>query len=101
MGPPRHELLWENQNPTASYMWHFLQLVNKKYGLALKSYDDLYRWSVDCLPQFWEEVWAFTGVEAVPYGSGGPGQTNGHHISEKRPFKRVSATGIEVMLAGR
>ena len=92
MQAPRDELLlWENQKPTASYMWEFLQLINKKYNKSLKSYDDLYQWSIDCLPQFWEEVWAFTGVEAAPHkGSGGLERTNGHHISEKRPFKHVS-----------
>lgn len=92
MQAPRDELLlWENKNPTASYMWQFLQLVNNKYNKSLKSYDDLYHWSIDSLPQFWEEVWAFTGVEAVPHkSSGGLERTNGYHISEKRPFKHVS-----------
>lgn len=83
------EPLWRNENPAASYMWEFLQLVNKKYNKSLASYDDLYAWSIDCLPQFWEEVWAFTGMQAVPHRSGGIEQQNGVHPDAK-PFKRVS-----------
>jgi hypothetical protein len=110
-------LLWESKNPTQSYMWEFLELVNSKYNKSLKSYDDLYNWSVECIPQFWEEVWAFTGVEAESHvdalnGNGSVnGGTNGHangHVNgyanghanghangnsngfPKRPFKHVS-----------
>ena len=83
--------LWENRNPTTSYMWDFLQLINEKYNRTLKNYDDLYNWSIECLPQFWEEVWAFTGVRAVPHCSGQGERQNGNHINEKKPFKYVSA----------
>lgn len=90
--PSSGEPLWVNQNPTESYMWQFLQLINKKYDKTLKTYDDLYNWSIACLPQFWEEVWAFTGVEAsfVPRSSGACQRQNGCHINEKKPFKQVS-----------
>lgn len=86
--------LWVNQNPTESYMWEFLQLINKKYDKALKTYDDLYNWSISCLPQFWEEVWAFTGVDAIPHSSGADQRQKGYHINEKIPFKQVSADFI-------
>lgn len=83
--------LWENRNPTTSYMWDFLQLINEKYNRTLKNYDDLYNWSIECLPQFWEEVWAFTGVHALTHCSGQGERQNGYHINQKKPFKHVSA----------
>lgn len=91
----RAGLLWENPNPTASYMWEFLQKVNKKYNLELSTYDQLYDWSIDSLPEFWEEVWAFTGVRAVA------GLEDGEHLNEEKPFKHVSrifvmAHGVEL-----
>jgi hypothetical protein len=88
--PSRAGLLWENPNPTASYMWEFLQKVNKKYHLDLSTYDHLYDWSIDRLPEFWEEVWAFTGVRAVS------GLQDGQHLDEKKPFKHVSKILVTV-----
>ncbi|KAK0623319.1 hypothetical protein B0T14DRAFT_494820 [Immersiella caudata] len=56
--------LWRHENPQATQMWKFLQHVNSKYGLQLKDYPTLYRWSVDNIAAFWGEVWDFTGVTA-------------------------------------
>jgi acetoacetyl-CoA synthetase len=35
----------------------FRKKVNQKYGLALDSYLDLYRWSTDHIDLFWDTVW--------------------------------------------
>lgn len=56
--------LWRHENPTGTQMWKFVQHVNAKYGLALNDYPSLYRWSVDNIAAFWEEVWDFAGVNA-------------------------------------
>ncbi len=56
--------LWRHENPTGTQMWKFLQHVNAKYGLSLNDYPSLYRWSVDNVAAFWEEVWDFTGIKA-------------------------------------
>jgi acetoacetyl-CoA synthetase len=40
----------------------FLALVNQKYGLRIKSYPDLHRWSVDKVSDFWSAVWDYTGI---------------------------------------
>lgn len=45
-------------------MWRFLEHVNAKYGLSLKDYPELYKWSVDNVPDFWGEVWHFVGIRA-------------------------------------
>ena len=55
-------LLWTHPNPDSTRMTEFMRKVNGKYGLQLKTYEDLYRWSIDSLSEFWSEVWDFTGV---------------------------------------
>ena len=40
----------------------FLKGVNAKYGLALATYFDLWRWSITRIDAFWSEVWDETGV---------------------------------------
>lgn len=56
--------LWRHENPQSTHMWKFLEHVNKKYSLQLKDYPTLYRWSIDNIAAFWEEVWDFTGITA-------------------------------------
>jgi len=40
----------------------FFALVNQKYGLKIKSYPELHRWSVDKVSDFWSAVWDYTGI---------------------------------------
>src|SRR5579864_6502069 len=42
----------------------FTSFVNQKYGLKVKSYSDLHRWSVDKVADFWSAVWDHTGIVA-------------------------------------
>lgn len=56
--------LWTHPDPTSTPMWEFVQLVNEKHDLQLDTYDDLYKWSVDEVALFWEEVWHFVGINA-------------------------------------
>lgn len=42
----------------------FIVRVNERHGTAFAGYEELYRWSVDNIPAFWEEVWDFCGVIA-------------------------------------
>ena len=64
------DVLWRHENPQATPMWAFLQLVASKYKLPLHGYRDLYRWSVQDVAAFWAEVWDFVGIRAsVPYTS--------------------------------
>jgi len=49
-------------------MWDFMQIINRKYSLQLKSYKELYQWSIDNITAFWGEVWHYTGIKAsAPY----------------------------------
>lgn len=60
------KLLWEasddvkqNANITA-----FMQAVNERYGTRFTSYQELYNWSVDHIPDFWSLVWDYAGTIA-------------------------------------
>jgi len=45
-------------------MTRFIEFVNKKYKKSFKSYNELYQWSVDYIPDFWAAVWDFLGIQA-------------------------------------
>ena len=46
----------------------FIEFVNKEYGQNLKGGKDLYKWSVEKIPDFWEAMWKFSGIIASkPY----------------------------------
>ena len=42
----------------------FIAAVNERHALDIRSYDDLWRWSVECVPEFWAAVWEFAGTQA-------------------------------------
>ena len=56
------EKLWEHPDPESTKMWKFLQVVNEKYNLNLKTYKELHGWSEDNTANFWEEVLQFVNV---------------------------------------
>jgi len=45
-------------------MTHFTNFVNERHGLALNSYDELYQWSVENIPELWADIWDFTEIKA-------------------------------------
>lgn len=40
----------------------FREHISSRYNISLKSYTDLYKWSVDNYQTFWKEFWAFSGL---------------------------------------
>ena len=58
------ELLWKPSEEVAreADATKFIKFVNERYGLNLKDYWDLYRWSIEEIPTFQEAVWDFVGV---------------------------------------
>ena len=42
----------------------FISFVNKKYGLRISSYDALYDWSIEKIPDFWAAMWEFAPIKA-------------------------------------
>ena len=63
--------LWEPspERVSTTNMFKFMQKMNRKHGLALERYSDLYTWSVENIAQFWAEVWeAADVIHSAPYG---------------------------------
>ncbi|HHH40479.1 MAG TPA: acetoacetate--CoA ligase, partial [Chloroflexi bacterium] len=42
----------------------FIRHVNETYGLAITNYPELYRWSVEQIPDFWATMWDFADIRA-------------------------------------
>ena len=45
-------------------MTKFIKFVNERYGLGICNYHELYRWSIENIPDFWAAVWKFCKVIA-------------------------------------
>ncbi|MDO9536696.1 MAG: AMP-binding protein, partial [Thermoplasmata archaeon] len=56
--------LWkpDEQQTKNANMTRFIENVNEQYGLALSSYDELYKWSIDNIPDFWAAMWKFGDI---------------------------------------
>lgn len=61
---PGAEELWRHPDPTSTPMWKFIEEINEKRGLAIKDFRGLYKWSVEEIGPFWEDVWDFVGITA-------------------------------------
>lgn len=42
----------------------FIEQINAWYGLKISSYAELYRWSVENIPDFWAAMWDFAGIKS-------------------------------------
>ncbi|MCL6635945.1 MAG: AMP-binding protein, partial [Peptococcaceae bacterium] len=42
----------------------FIDMVNRRWGLEIQSYPELYAWSVEHIPEFWAAMWDFGGIIA-------------------------------------
>ncbi|MEJ5347361.1 MAG: acetoacetate--CoA ligase [Desulfosoma sp.] len=56
-------LLWQpsEERIRSTNMYHFMQYVNEKHSKTFRSYDDLYRWSIEDIPTFWATLWDYAG----------------------------------------
>lgn len=76
--------LWRHPDPTSTPMWAFLLKVNSKYGLQLNDYPGLYKWSIENVAEFWEEVWHFVGITAsTPFDKVRRATRSVHHTLSK------------------
>ncbi|KAI9712401.1 MAG: hypothetical protein M1820_001614 [Bogoriella megaspora] len=64
MSTPRK--LWENTDPEETAMYRFLQTVNQRHDLHMKTFEDLYQWSITSRLPFWSLIW-----ETLPLISSG------------------------------
>ncbi|KIW73685.1 acetoacetate-CoA ligase [Phialophora macrospora] len=56
--------LWEHPDIASTSIEAFRRLANEKHNLNLGGYHDLWKWSTECLDDFWMLVWSFTRVQA-------------------------------------
>ncbi|MEW6260272.1 MAG: acetoacetate--CoA ligase [Thermodesulfobacteriota bacterium] len=63
-------MLWKpsEEQIKRSNMYRFMQIVNHRYNKTFSTYNELYDWSIDNIPDFWKEVWEFESIQASePY----------------------------------
>jgi acetoacetyl-CoA synthetase len=60
------KILWKpsGERVKVSNMVHFMRFLNEKYGLEFATYEELYKWSVENIPIFWESMWEFGEIIA-------------------------------------
>lgn len=66
------DLLWASseEKKASSRMKASMAWLKEHKGLELKSYEDLWQWSVSHIPQFWESIWQYFDVQASrPYSA--------------------------------
>jgi len=58
------QLLWtpSRERVNRSNMLAFIKFVNERYGVRLESYRELYKWSVQTIPDFWAAMWEYSGI---------------------------------------
>ena len=46
----------------------FMEAINTRKNLKLRSYAELYQWSVKNIPDFWAAMWDFGNIKiSIPY----------------------------------
>jgi acetoacetyl-CoA synthetase len=66
----RQAPLWEPspEDRERAEMTRFMRWAGERHGLEFAGYDELWRWSVDHVEDFWASIWEFCGVRASkPY----------------------------------
>jgi len=60
------KLLWKpsEERVRDSNMYSFMQYINRRFDRDFSSYDELYQWSVDNIPDFWGAMWEFVDIKA-------------------------------------
>ncbi len=63
---PSKQPLWvpSEARRRAANLTRFIDLVNRKHNLRVRSYRELWEWSVAEIPEFWAAIWDFAGVVA-------------------------------------
>ena len=63
-------ILWNPTDPGKTKMAQFMYRVNKAYGLNMNSYDELFNWSVNHIPDFWGQIWDYAEIKhSIPYST--------------------------------
>lgn len=60
------EPLWKpsEERVRNANMMRFIEFVNRKYDKQLRTYSELYQWSINNIPYFWESMWEVSEIKA-------------------------------------
>ena len=60
----KNKILWTPSKEIIdnSHLQKFKNIINNKYHLTLHDYSDIYKWSVDNIDDFWEELWGYSKI---------------------------------------
>ncbi|MDE5414539.1 acetoacetate--CoA ligase [Alkalihalobacterium chitinilyticum] len=64
------EIIWQpsKEKVESSVMFKYMKWLKDKKGLKFGDYNDLWKWSVDELEDFWGSIWEFCDIKATqPY----------------------------------
>ena len=64
------KLLWQpsEERVKSTNIYRFMQYVNERQGKKLAKYDELYHWSIEHSPAFWDALWEYGEViHSQPY----------------------------------
>ena len=62
------KVLWRPDSKKKTKMAELTGIINHNHGQKVNSYEQLHDWSVNHIPDFWEEVWNYCGiVHSEPY----------------------------------
>jgi len=58
--------LWtpSDERKQGANITRFINEINSRHNLKLDSYTELYRWSIEHIPDFWAELWDFAEIKA-------------------------------------
>jgi acetoacetyl-CoA synthetase len=60
---PMQNILWEPKHTETTNMWKFMRFVEKKHNIALSTYEDLHRWSIQEMSSFWMDLTEFYQIQ--------------------------------------
>ncbi len=65
------ELLWLPSQDAIerTNMVKFIRFLNEKHGILISNYNELWQWSVDNIPTFWEDLWEFLDIKCSKHFS--------------------------------
>lgn len=77
--------IWEPHHVSETNPAKFINYVNKKHGLQLRTYEDLHRWSVaaESLQDFWQD--AYEWLQIAPRGAKPTGSMLESRVSPSFP----------------
>ena len=56
------DILWSPDPSQSCEMQQFMKYVNNEHELNFDTYEQLYRWSINCGSDFWASIWKYTNI---------------------------------------